>query len=118
MRRFLVLLQPVEVLNLPPLVGLVLPLLLLLVTAAVGVFEAVGRELHAVAVLDDGLAGDEDVEPAVESVVDSQLVAVQLESTAGAAVHEDCRLSHCASDHAVLQVLQEEDLSSLQKGNL
>lgn len=50
--------------------------LLLLVPLPVGVIEGVRTEDHAIAILDDGLAGDEDVESAVKGVVDAQLMAV------------------------------------------
>ena len=109
-RRLLVFLKPVEVLDVLPEVGLVVLVLLLLVAQPVGIVEGVGAEDHAVAILDDGLAGDEDVEPAVEGVVDAQLVAVELEPAIRAVVHENRRLGDCASDDAASQVLQEDYL--------
>ena len=109
-RRLLVFLEPVEVLDVAPKVGLVVLVLLLLVAQPVGIVEGVGAEDHAVAILDDGLAGDEDVKPAVEGVVDAQLVAVELEPAIRAVVHENRRLGDCASDDAASQVLQEDYL--------
>lgn len=111
MRRFLVFLEPVEVLDLAPEVGLVVLILLLLVSLPVGIVEGVRTEDHAIAIFDDGLACDEDVEFAVEGVVDPQLVAVELESAVLAMVHKNCRFGHCASNDAACQVLQEKDLS-------
>lgn len=75
-RRFLVFLEPVEILNIAPEVRLIVLVLFLLVSLSVGVIEGVRAEDHAIAVLDDGLAGDEDVESAVEGIVDAQLMAV------------------------------------------
>lgn len=43
---------------------------------SVGVDEGVRAEDHTIAVLNDGLAGDEDVESAVEGIVYTQLMAV------------------------------------------
>ena len=79
----------------------------------VGVLKAIGGKLDAVAVLDDGLATDEDVEPGIEGVVDAQLVAVELESAPAALIHEHRRLSNRTSDRAVRQVLQEKNLGLL-----
>lgn len=76
MRRFLVFLEPVEILDLAPEVRLIVLVLLLLVSLSVGVVEGVRAEDHAIAVLNDGLAGDKDVESAVKGIMDAQLMTV------------------------------------------
>ena len=43
---------------------------------SVWVVECVRTKDHAIAVLDDGFAGNKDVESAVEGIVDAQLMAV------------------------------------------
>lgn len=50
--------------------------LFLLMSLSVGVVEGVRAEDHAIAVLNDGLAGDKDVESAVEGIVYAQLMTV------------------------------------------
>jgi hypothetical protein len=108
MRRLLVLFEPAEVLDVPPEVVLACPLVIQLMLLSLGVLEGVGSEDDLIAELDDGLAGDEDGKSAVVGVVDSQLVAVDLQMAARAAVHEHCRLRQCRSDRAIGQVLQEQ----------
>lgn len=105
MGRFLVLFQPVEVLDLTPEIRLVVFVLFLLVSLSVRIDEGVGTEDYAIAIFYDSLACDEDVESAIRGVVDAQLMAVELESAVLAMVHKHRRFGDCASNDTSCQVL-------------
>jgi hypothetical protein len=57
---------------------------------AIGVLEPILCELNILAVLNDSLAGDENVEPCLESIMDSQLMAIQVKCASLALIDKDC----------------------------
>lgn len=59
-------------------------------TLAIGIFEPILRKLDILAILDDGLAGNKDVESGLECIMDSQLMAIQIECTSLALIDKDC----------------------------
>ncbi len=59
-------------------------------TLAIWVFEFILSELDILAILDDGLAGDQNVEPSLEGIMDSQLMAVQVECASLALINKNC----------------------------
>ena len=77
---------------------------------SVRIVESVGTKDHFIAIFDDGLACNEDVEPAFVGVVDSKLVAVQLEFAVMAVINEHCRLRDAGLYNTVLEILEEENL--------
>lgn len=113
-RRLLVLLQPVEILNISPEVGLSQPVLLGFVLLSAGVLPVVGPEHHASAVLDDGLAGHEDPESGLVGFVDTQLMTVEFEAAIDAILDEDSRSRNCCFYLASPQALQEQDFGLIQ----
>ena len=115
MRRGLILLKPVEILYLSPKIRLISSLLLLLVPLPVRIIIAIRRKGHLIAVLNDRLTCGKDSEFAVVSVVDSELVRVELEVTVAAVIHEYSGFSHCGSYGAVFEVFQEENFCLLQQ---
>ena len=90
MRRLLILFEPVKVLDVLPKVRLACPLLLFLMNLSLLVVKGIGTEDDSIAVLYDGLACNVNVESAIVGVMNSQLMAVQLESTVFTVVHKDC----------------------------
>jgi hypothetical protein len=113
MGRFLVLFQPVEVLNISPKIRQSQSVLLMLVGCPVGVLERIGTENNLTAVFDNRFACDVDVECAFGRAVDSQLMAVELEFAVSAVV--DSGFGDCGPNDTVLEVFQEEDFCLLQQ---
>jgi hypothetical protein len=68
------------------------------------ILELVRTKSDPVAILDDGLTGDVDVETTVKSIVDSQLMTVQLKLAVVAVVDEDRRFCYACSDRTVFEV--------------
>lgn len=115
MGRFLVLFQPVEVLNISPKIRQSQSVLLMLVGCPVGVLERIGAENDLTAVFDNRFACDVDVECAFGRAVDSQLMAVELEFAVSAVVHKDSGFGDCGPNDTVLEVFQEENFCLLQQ---
>ena len=90
MGGFLVLLQPVEILDVPPLVRLGIFLLLLLVPLPLRIVEFVRTEHHFVAIFYYSLAGHKYVESTLGCVMNSELMTVQLEFTILTVIDEYC----------------------------
>ena len=74
---------------------------------SVRVFESVCAKDYFVAVFDNGFASDEDVEPALKGIMDSQLMTVQLKFTVMAIVDKNSRFGNTCLDDTVLEVLQK-----------
>ena len=77
------------------------------------VFELILFELDSIAILNNGLAGHEYPKHAVVSVVDSQLMAIQLESAVSAMIYKHGGFGHSCLDLAILQIFQEKYLCFL-----
>ena len=74
---------------------------------SIGVLEFVCAEDDFIAVFNDSFAGNEYVEPALVCIMDSQLMAVQLEPTVVTVVHKYCGFSDACLDDTILKILQE-----------
>lgn len=107
MRRFLVFLEPVEVLDFSPKVRLANSLLLLFVGLSGRILEAINSEDDSITVFDDSLAGHKDTESRIKGVVDAKLMTIKLESASNTIVYENCRFSDCTTYLAIFQVFQK-----------
>lgn len=103
--------EPVEVLDVSPQVLLTSSLALLDISIDSIVSVVVLFEGHTGGVLDYPLAGGEDTESCVCCVVDSELVATDLDLTVRAVVDEHSGLGGTCENSAVFEVFEEEDVS-------
>lgn len=104
------LLQPVEILDIPPQVLLALPIALLDILLNSLVFVVIPLEHNIFSILDDALAAREHPKLSVLRVVDSQLMAAYLYLAAHTLVYKHRRLCRARSHLAVLQLFQEKNI--------
>lgn len=80
----------------------------------IGVLKPILSELDILAIFYDGLAGNEDVEPCLKRIMDSQLMTVQVECASLALIDKDCRLGDSTAYLTVRQILQKQNLRFLE----
>ena len=114
MRGFLVLLKPVEILNVPPLVWLGIFFFLLLVSLPLRIVEFIRTEYHFIAIFYYSLTSHKYVESTFVCVMNSELMTVQFEFTILTVVNEHCWFCHCSSYYTIFQVFHKENLGFLQ----
>ncbi len=117
MRRLLIFLQPVKILNIPPKVMFILSFKCLYIFLLIRILVCVRTENHSVAILNDSFTCHKNLECSVVCVVDSQLVTVQLECAVTAVVHEHCWLAQCAIYHAIFKFFQKQNFCLLLQFN-
>lgn len=84
----------------------------------VGVVEAVGSKDNLITIFDDRLTGYKNMKFTLVGVMDSELMAIELESNIGTVVDKYSRFCDSCADNAVLEVFKEKDFCLLENVDL
>ncbi len=111
----MIFLQPVEILNFLPMIVFPFSFKVFEILTNVRILISIRGEYNSIAILYNGFTGDKYFQNRVESIMYSQLMAIQLESTVGAIVNKNSWFGRSTIYNTVFKLFQEQNLRLLLK---